>query len=393
MTASTWRAKLAELRGDPDWKPGHEGPVLAGLTALAAIRNYQVGVLEFETDDYRKATELFVRFNSTGRKLRRGDLAMARLAIDLPDLASSRIRPAADRWKAMGFTAPFLVQCLLAVHTGRFQMREPEELWAGEDGRKVRESWTKTERAVNRLVTFLTGTVKWRAGREIPSLTALVPLVFLLADPRQWDADEFLVARRWLVLASLRGYFSGASQTTLDKVLKALGGDPTPARLWSYTKSALPKLSDEDFLTGRIGGPVMSLYLSMLREAKAKDWGAGLQYLDGSVAGHGSALQVHHFFPRALLKKHKVKAADIDTFANYVVIRQETNLRAGADEPASYIAVALGEAGKHAKTLRAAISKQCVPDGPALWRVAGYADFLAERRKRLAAAANKFLGP
>ena len=124
--------RLNELRGDPYWESALEAPVLAELTALAAIRNYPVGVLEFETDDYRKATELFVRFNSTGRKLRRGDLAMAQLAIDLPDMASSRIRPAAEKWKALGFTAPFLVQCLLAVHTGRFQMREPEKLWAGE---------------------------------------------------------------------------------------------------------------------------------------------------------------------------------------------------------------------------------------------------------------------
>ena len=130
----------------------------------------------------------------------------------------------------------------------------------------------------------------------------------------------------------------------------------------------------------------------MLRDGKAKDWGAGLGYLDGTVAGHGSALQVHHFFPRALLKKHKAKASDIDTFANYVVIRQETNLRAGADEPASYIQVALAEVGKHGKTLRAAIRKQCVPDGPELWRVDGYQRFLAERRKLLAGAANRFLG-
>ena len=101
MTGFDVAAKLAELRDDPAWKPEHEGPVLVGLTALKAIRNDPVGVLEFETDDYRKATELFVRFNSTGRKLRRGDLAMARLAIALPDLASSRIRPAADKWKAM----------------------------------------------------------------------------------------------------------------------------------------------------------------------------------------------------------------------------------------------------------------------------------------------------
>ena len=101
---------------------------------------------------------------------------------------------------------------------------------------------------------------------------------------------------------------------------------------------------------------------------------------------------MHHFFPRALLKKHKVKAADVDTFANYVVIRQDTNLRAGADEPASYVEVALAAAGKDAREVRAAILKQSVPDGPELWRVANYADFLAERRKRLAAAANRFLG-
>lgn len=29
--------------------------------------------------------------------------------------------------------------------------------------------------------------------------------------------DEVLTARRWLLLASMRGYFSGASQSTLDK--------------------------------------------------------------------------------------------------------------------------------------------------------------------------------
>ena len=82
--------------------------------------------------------------------------------------------------------------------------------------------------------------------------------------------------------------------------------------------------------------------------------------VDVSVAGHGSALQVHHFFPRALLKKHKVKASDIDTFANYVVIRQDTNLHAGADEPASYIEVALAAAGKDSRKVRAAIRKQGV---------------------------------
>lgn len=125
-------------------------------------------------------------------------------------------------------------------------------------------------------------------------------------------------------------------------------------------------MSADDFLTGRFGGPILSLYLSLLREAKARDWGLELEYLDGTVAGHGSALQVHHFFPRALLRKHNVRAADVDTFANYTVIRQGTNLRAGADEPASYIEVALTDAGVDARKVRAEIRRQCVQDGPAL---------------------------
>jgi hypothetical protein len=118
--------RLNELGGDPYSEPALEAPVLAELAALAAIGNYPVGVLEFETDDYRKATELFVRFNSTGRKLRRGDLAMAQLAIDLPDMASSRFRPAAEKWTALGFTVPVPSALSARLHTGRFQKREPE---------------------------------------------------------------------------------------------------------------------------------------------------------------------------------------------------------------------------------------------------------------------------
>ena len=97
-------ARLNEIKADPGYEPALEGAVIAALTDLAAIRNYPVGILEFETDDYRKATELFVRFNSTGRK-RPGDLGMAQLAIHLPDTASSKLRPAAEKWKHMGFTA------------------------------------------------------------------------------------------------------------------------------------------------------------------------------------------------------------------------------------------------------------------------------------------------
>ena len=149
----------------------------------------------------------------------------------------------------------------------------------------------------------------------MPSLTALIPLVYLLAKERQWDRNANVTARRWLLLACLRGYFSGSSQTALDYVLRAVAGEPTPERLWSFTRRDLPKLSEEDFTTGRRGGPLMSLYLSMLRHRNALDWGPKLSSLDGTVFGRGAGLQVHHFFPRALLTKHKALASEVDAFA------------------------------------------------------------------------------
>ena len=48
---------------------------------LQGILDYLVGITEFDSDDYREATELFIRFNGTGKRLSKSDLAMAELAL------------------------------------------------------------------------------------------------------------------------------------------------------------------------------------------------------------------------------------------------------------------------------------------------------------------------
>ncbi len=66
--------RLNAIKTDSDFKPEHEKTALRDLSALHGILKYEVGVTEFESNDYKLATELFIRFNSTGRKLRRSDL-------------------------------------------------------------------------------------------------------------------------------------------------------------------------------------------------------------------------------------------------------------------------------------------------------------------------------
>ena len=372
------------VRANEWFKPQQEELVRRDLSALHAILSYEVGVTEFETDDYRSATELFVRFNSTGRKLRRSDLSIAELAIHVPGLSTKNIRGAQSRWRDFKFTMPFLVQCLLAVHTGRFRLTDPEKFWADANPAEIEASWERTERAIAKLVDLLTGTVRWTSASLVPSFNALIPLVVVLARGPHWGVEDKRLARKWLLLASLHGYFSGSAQTQLDRVLRGIEQKPTIKQLWSTTGRRLRRLRAEDFATGRLSGPIMSLYLSMMRDRDAKDWQNGSP-LDGTVVGHGAALQVHHFFPRALLHKQRgIKLTDLNTFANYTIIRASTNLDVSTEEPATYL--------PRLQPSKAELAKQCVPLGKELWRVNRYKDFLVQRRKLLAEQANIFLG-
>lgn len=376
---------IANIKTDEEFQPHHEELVREDLSHIRSVLDYSIGVVEFETDDAALATELFIRFNSTGTKLRSSDLTLAELAQRVPGLTNERIRRAQAKWPRFHFTLPFLAQCLIAVHTGRLQLRDPKQVWTGAIETDVKASWDRTERAFDRLVEFLTSTVRWSDSTLIPSFNALIPLICVLAAGGDWSGDERRLARRWLLLASVRRYFSGSSQTDMDKLLKTIGPKPTVDSLWKATSKRLRRLRPEDFETGRISGPIMSLFLSHLRDCDARDWKHEDFKLDGTVAGHGAALQIHHFFPRALLRKRKELAADeINTFANYTVISAKTNLDVSSEEPASYV----DRLGIPTEQL----DNQCIPTKPELLKGSEYREFLKERRRLLAERLNAFLG-
>jgi len=126
----------------------------------------------------------------------------------------------------------------------------------------------------------------------------------------------------------------------------------------------------------------MSLYISMLRNSHAKDWIKGT-LLDGTVIGHNAGLQIHHFFPQALLRASGYPSEKINTFANYVIINKDTNLDFSDEVPVSYI--------RRLRINRRDLKQQCIPLNNKLWTVEKYNDFLEERRKLLAKNINLFL--
>jgi hypothetical protein len=374
---------LREIKDDKDYKPEFEGRIHDELLKVKQLLDYQVGVIEFETEDYRDATELFIRFNSTGTKLKKSDLFLAELAVEVPGLVVSDIQRTAQKYVNFDFTMPFLTQCLLAVCTRRLRTKA-SSAWKDFKNSQIKDAWRRTERALGHVIRLLTGTVRWQSGSLIPSFNALIPLLFVAAENDGFDASDASLARRWLLLTGIHGHFSGAVHTEIDKLLRRLTANASVQELCRATRSSsLRKLRPNDFVASRISGPLMSLYVSMLAENDARDWCDRYARLDGTVSGHNAQLQVHHFFPRSLLKKHGVGEDDINTVGNYTLLSAGTNLHVGAEEPATYM--------KRIQVSEAQLTKQCIPLNRDLWHLGRYYDFLEERRKLLATTANDLL--
>ena len=377
---------IDELKEVEDYDQSkHRFAVDQALRRLQDILRYDIGVIEYEEDDYQKATELFIRFNSTGKKLSKPELALAQLALAAPKLVVDGIGALQDRLPGFSFTKPFLLQCLVSIHTTRMKMVQPQRIWDNSDERSIRSSWKKTERGIERIVEFLTGTIQWDATSWVPSMVTLVPLIYVFGLGSKASVQERELAKKWLLLANVRSIFTGLGYHRFEALIRFLKKAPTVDTLWKYTHRYFQpnKIKPDDFDTKRKSGSVMSLYIAMLRGQHAVDWKRGTP-LNGRVVGDNAELQVHHFFPQALLREHRFDSGSINTFANYTIISKNTNLECQAEEPVQYI--------RRLKIEKRLLKSQYIPLDRNLWKVENYEHFLAERRKLLAQQANRFLG-
>lgn len=373
------------LRSEADFDYNRDANnVIADVTKLQNILDYSVGLIEFEDDNYHKATELFIRFNSTGKKLKSSDLVAAELALTVPNLVSNSITKVSSSFSSrynFNFTKPFLIQCLAAIHTHKIDFKKSTEVWTSYSEKQIHNSWKKTEKGLSRAIEFITGTVKWDSDTWLPSINSLIPLIYMLSNDK-FTHDDRMLARKWLLQASVYAAFSGSVYSELDRIIRGIKNEPNISKLISLTKRSTGKILPEHFETSRKSGPAIALFISLLRNRNAKNW-INRTPLDGSVMGHNAELQIHHFFSRALLSKHGYDSEAINTFANYTIISKDTNLDISDMEPIQYI--------ETYGIRKQDLILQCIPQDKELWKVKNYKYFLGERRKLLARTCNTFL--
>ncbi|MDP9238868.1 MAG: DUF262 domain-containing protein [Chloroflexota bacterium] len=355
------------------------------LAALRTIRKYvyRMDVLERRLS-YDEVTEIFVRVNSLGAKLRSSDLALAQITAKWRN--SLKIFEAfQQQCVKTGFDLDLGLHLknLVAFATGQSRFLTV----AGLRLDALQAGWEESCRGMEFALNFL----KNNAGIDSPALLSSPFMLITLAyhgHKRDYalSPEESERLRYWILVANAKGRYSrGSSETILDQDLASLRDGGGAQELIDRLRQQVGRLDiAPDELEGRNQRSALfkTMFLAF-RAAEAKDWRSQVAIaLDHSGVQH--RLQFHHIFPKAVLKAHYT-GREADDIANLAFIAGKTNRQISDKSPEQYFP-AIEKSGL------GPFKAQCIPTDAALLGVDGYKAFLQQRRALIVQRLNEFLG-
>jgi len=355
------------------------------LSRLRGIRKYvyRMDVLERKLS-YDEVTEIFVRVNSLGAKLRSSDLALAQITAKWRGALKTFQALQAQCVKA-GFDLDLGLHLknLVAFATGQSRFLTV----GGLPLEVLQQAWRECVPGMEFALNFL----RSNAGIDSPALLSSPFLLVALGyygHKRNYHIvpEESQQLRYWVLVANAKGRYSrGSSETLLDQDLATLRDGGGANELTDRLRLQVGRLDvAPEELEGRNQRSALfkTMFLAF-RAASAKDWRSNLAIaLDHSGSNH--RLQFHHIFPKAALKSSYTQR-EADDIANLAFIGGKTNRQISDKPPAQYFPPLIERSG------RSPFETQCIPTEPTLLVAERYKDFLAERRKAVTRRVNEFL--
>ena len=370
----------------------HISKYLNRINAIETIKGIDFHMEEVTGEDKTVdvVVDIFNRVNSGGTKLSKGDLTLAKICAEWPDARDEMKKRLAKLDRAgYQFKLDWLLRNINAVVTGEALFAAMKNV----DAETFRDGLQRTEKAINQILNLIASRLGLDHDRVLGSRYA-IPLMSRYLVQRggklanQAERDLLLF---WYVHTLLWGRYSSSTESKLNQDLELIE-DATPSnpgvalnRLVEHLRQerANLMLHESDFGGSSKGNRFYPLLYMMTRVLHAQDWGTGNE-LTSHLLGYLSRLEIHHIFPKALLYEHGYSKKQVNAIANFTFLTQETNLEVSNRPPAEYLP-------EYQKKTPGAIETHWMPTEPRLWKVENYLEFLDERRKLLAKAANEFL--
>jgi len=356
------------------------------LAHLRGIRKYvyRMDVLERRLS-YDEVTEIFVRVNSLGAKLRSSDLALAQITAKWRNSLKTFEAFQEQCAKAgFEFDLGLHLKNLVVFTTGQSRFLTVGNLRL----KALQVGWTESCRGMEFALNFL----KNNAEIDSPALLSSPFMLITLAyhgHKRDYilSAEESRRLRNWVLVANAKGRYSrGSSETLLDQDLTILKTGGGAQELIDRLRQQVGRLDiAPEELEGRNQRSALfkTMFLAF-RASGAKDWRSQVAIALGH-SGTQHKLQFHHIFPKAVLKG-SYSGREADDIANLCFIAGKTNRQISDKPPGQYFPPLIEKSGL------TAFEAQCIPTDLTLLGVDGYKTFLHQRRTLVAKRLNQFLG-
>ena len=358
------------------------------LKNLRQIReySYRLDVLE-PTLSYEEVTEIFIRVNSLGVKLRSSDLALAQITAKWRNslILFQEFQNQVHEERGLYFDLGFFIKNLVISATGQSKFKtlgslQREELEAG---------WENAKRSITFALNFLNSNLK------IDSL-ALLSSPFILHAIAYWgEFNKFKVSqkeaelmRRWALIANTKSSYSSSAETKLDTDLLAIRSGEGAAGLLEKLETQLGRLDiSEAEIQGKStnSGYFKAMFIAF-REDGAKDWSSKLE-ISVKHRGNEDKLQFHHIFPKAFLRQNypELRRNQVNDISNLAFIGGRTNREISAKAPSDYLKKIIESKDVELLNL------QAIPTEGEILDEYSYDDFLVKRRKLIVKRINELI--
>ncbi|MDQ3606046.1 MAG: DUF262 domain-containing protein [Gemmatimonadota bacterium] len=375
-----------KLYADPELQGKFE-TYLGRLNAVDGIKNVSLHIEEVTGADKTidVVVDIFNKVNSSGTKLSKGDLALAKICAEWPQ-AREHMQKRLDRYRRVGFEfkLDWLLRCINTTLTGEALFTALKDVATPE----FKLGLQSTEHHIDALLDLIGSRLGLDHDRVLGSRYSF-PLLARYLEQRN---GKFLDHREqdrllfWYVHSMLWGRYAGSTESVLNQDLGLIEeNEGALDRLIGQLRQNRGDLRVHaaDFSGWSRGARFYPMLYMLTRVWRSRDWGNGVE-LKANLLGKLTRLQLHHIFPKARLYEHGYGRADVNALANFTFLTQGTNLEVTARDPAEYLP---HFAAKHP----GALESHWIPMDPELWKVENYPAFLAARRELLAGAANDFL--
>lgn len=433
-----------------------EDKVEEALANLTDIAKKQIGLIELSHDlDIETVTEIFIRINSKGTVLSQADFVMSKIAADLryggqqlrkcidyfchlavapefygfikdndAEFAASPYfqkmawlrnenddlyDPSYNDLLRVAFTSEFgrgKLADLVSLLSGRnFETKAYEEAIAEASFAKLNEGVLDfiNESHFKRFVMIIksAGFITTEMIRTQGALNFAYIVYLRLRAQGVNDGKIESFVRRWFVMSVLTGRYSGSAETQFDQDIRQIASGDFADIL---TKVERAELSPAFWEVGLVqlletsGTSSPYFWVFVAAQLRAND--TGLLSKDITVRELVSHLgDIHHIFPRDLLKKAGLTRSQYNQIANYAYTQEEINIKIGNKPPRAYFAdiqaQCSGGSMKYgaiadAATLTANLAANCVPETIVDMDVDHFDDFLTQRRQLMAARIQRF---